>query len=266
MGMPPIPAPPGNVNKINPREAGMVVAAGAVGGFVFWIIAKWTETSLPTVFGSATVPVLMFLGAIAALIGVYFLTASDTTAVRTYIFALLCGVAWDPMINSGVQIVTNAAVKSQTDDLGNKVQQMKDATKTGDVSQITSAVQQTVPAVTAILNNSTDVADAAKRTEIVDKSRQAIGELQTSAAKAPESSVDALKNITLAADKSGQSAVGIDAIQTLDTIAGDAVRSKNVPLSQRIRTSLDYVVNNSNNPAIQSAAKLTLGELNSGAR
>jgi len=170
------------------------------------------------------------------------------------------------MINSGVQIVTNAAVKSQTDDLGNKVQQMKDATKTGDVSQITSAVQQTVPAVTAILNNSTDVADAAKRTEIVDKSRQAIGELQTSAAKAPESSVDALKNITLAADKSGQSAVGIDAIQTLDTIAGDAVRSKNVPLSQRIRTSLDYVVNNSNNPAIQSAAKLTLGELNSGAR
>jgi len=252
MGMPPIPAPPGNVNKINPREAGMVVAAGAVGGFVFWIIAKWTETSLPTVFGSATVPVLMFLGAIAALIGVYFLTASDTTAVRTYIFALLCGVAWDPMINSGVQIVTNAAVKSQTDDLGNKVQQMKDATKTGDV--------------TAILNNSTDVADAAKRTEIVDKSRQAIGELQTSAAKAPESSVDALKNITLAADKSGQSAVGIDAIQTLDTIAGDAVRSKNVPLSQRIRTSLDYVVNNSNNPAIQSAAKLTLGELNSGAR
>jgi len=264
MGTPPTPAPAGALNGINIREAGMVLAAGAVGGLVFWIIAKWTGTALPTVFGSGTIPVLMFLGAIAALIGVYFLTASDTTAFKTYIFALLCGVAWEPMINSGVQIASNAAIKNQTNQLGAKVQQMRDATNTGNVSQITSAVQQTVPAVTAVLNSSSDFADPAKSREIVDKSREAIGQLQTSAAKAPEASVDALKSITLAADKSGQSAVGIDAIHSLDTIATDAAHSKNLVVSEKIRASLGYVANYSNNAEIQSAAKSSLNQLNGG--
>jgi hypothetical protein len=168
------------------------------------------------------------------------------------------------MISSGVQIVTNAAIKNQENDLGNKVQQVKDATKTGNVSQITFAVQQTVPAVAAVLNNSSDVADPAKRTEIVDTSKQAIGQLQISAAKAPDASVDALKSITLAADKSGQSVVGIDAIQSLGTIGRDAAHSKNLLMSEKVRSSLDYVVNNSNNPAIQSAAKTSLGQVESG--
>ncbi|MGA2649594.1 MAG: hypothetical protein ABSF28_03685 [Terracidiphilus sp.] len=263
MGTPSTPTP-GIVSGINFKEAGLVLAAGAAGGFVFWIIAKWTGTALPSVFGSGTIPVLMFLGAIAALIGVYFVTASDTKFFRTYIFALLCGVAWEPMINSGVQIVTNAAIKSQTNTLGDKVQQMRDATKTGNVSQITSAVQQTVPAVTAVLNSSSNFADPAKSREIIDTSKQAIGQLQTSATKAPDASVDALKNITLAADKSGQSAVGLYAIHTLDTIATDAAHNKNFLESERVRASLGYVANNSNNPEIQSAAKSSLVQLNGG--
>ena len=264
MGTTPTSISAGKVNEINFQEAGMVLAAGAAGGFVFWVIAKWTGTTLPSVFGSATIPVLMFLGAIAALIGVYFLTASDTKFFRTYIFALLCGVAWEPMISSGVQIATNAAIKNQTSELGNKVQQMKDATETGNLSQITSAVQQTVPAVAAVLNNSSAVADPAKRTEIIDTSIQAIGQLQTSAAKAPDASVDALKSITLAADKSGQSAVGIDAIQSLGTIGKDAAHSNNLSLSQKIRSSLEDVAHYSNNPAIQSAAKSSLVQVENG--
>lgn len=263
MGSPSTPTA-GFPSGINFREAGMVLAAGAAGGFVFWIIAKWTGTALPSVFGAGTIPVLMFLGAIAALIGVYFVTASDTKFFRTYIFALLCGVAWEPMISSGVQIVTNAAIKNQTSALGSKVQLIKDATMTGNVSQITAAVQQAVPAVTAVLNSSSDVADPAKRREVVDTSKQAIGQLQTSAAKAPDASVDALKSITLAADKSGQSAVGLDAIHTLDLIATDAAHNKNVVVSERVRASLGYVANNSNNPDIQSAAKSSLDHLNGG--
>jgi ElaB/YqjD/DUF883 family membrane-anchored ribosome-binding protein len=143
---------------------------------------------------------------------------------------------------------------------------MKDAAQTGDVSQITNAVQQTVPAVTAVLNTSSDFADPSKSREIVDKSKQAIGQLQTSAAKAPDASVDAIKNITLAADKSGQSGVGIDGIQTLNSIAANAARTKNLPILERVRSSIEYVANNSNNPEIRSAAKSTLVQLNSGVK
>src|ERR1700749_4345514 len=72
-----------------------IVAAGAVGGFLFWVIAELTGTSpLPVSAGFWTIPALMFLGAFAAAIGVYVLTASDTSAIKTYVFASLCGICW----------------------------------------------------------------------------------------------------------------------------------------------------------------------------
>lgn len=232
-----------------------VLIAGAVGGLLYWITAKWTGTPLPAVFGAGTVPVLMLLGALAATVGVYVLTASDMGAVRTYVFALLCGLAWQPVLVAGSRIASNASASSQTAQLGQQVHQIQTADKSGSAEAVTAAVQQTVPVINKTLELSTNVADPDKKTEVLDSSKQAINQLQQSAAKAPEASVNGLQNVTVTAANAGAPAVAIHGIQSLNVIGKDAVARHDLALQKRVQDSLFTIAAQSKDTSVQTAAK-----------
>ena len=234
---------------------GGVLLAGAVGGLLFWVIARWTGTPLPTVFGSVTILVLMFVGALAGAFGVYLLTASDLNAIRTYVFAVVCGLAWQPMIASAVRIATNAAASSQTAQVGNSVAQIKAAATNGDVQQINSAVASTTSQITSALNLSNDVADPTKKAELVDTSKQAISALQYSAVKAPDASVDALKNISLTAANSNEPSIALHAIDTLHTIGSNAAKNNDKVTAARVQESLSSLASQSKDVSVQTAAR-----------
>jgi len=243
------------VSRAGVRLLCAVFLAGAVGGILYWILAKWTGTTLPTTFGPATIPVLMFIGALAAAFGVYLLTASDLNAIRTYIFAVVCGLAWQPMIASATRLATNAVASGQTAQVGANITQIKSATSGGNLQQINSAVENTASAVNGALGLSTSVTDASKKTEIADTSKQAITELQVTAVRAPDASLNALKSISLAAAKSGESSVALRAVETLHSIGSEAVSRNNTELLVKVVQSLNEVAAQSNDPSIQSAAK-----------
>jgi hypothetical protein len=232
-----------------------IAVAGAVGGFLFWIIAKLSGTSpLPVSAGFWTIPALMFLGAFAAAIGIYVLTASDTAAIKTYIFAMLCGVCWQPIIASGVRMVANATASSQTAQLGSQTQLVQQAAASGNVQQLTAAVQQTVPLVTQALN-ATASTDTDKRNEVLNSSKQAITQLQSAATQAPDATVDALENISVTAANAGIPSVALHAVQSLNAIGLEASRTQNAAMVEKVRQSLSSIAEQSKDPSIQTAAK-----------
>lgn len=249
------PGPQRGINQTTLIALLFVLVAGAVGGLLYWIIAKWTGSQLPVVFGAGTVPVLMLLGALAATVGVYVLTASDMGAIRTYVFAILCGLAWQPMLSAGARLASNAAASNQTAQVGQQVQQIHTATQSGSSAQVTAAVQQSVPVINKNLALSSSTADAAKKTEILDSSKQAINQLEQSATKAPDASVDALQNVSVGASNAGAPSVAIHAIQSLDSIGKKASISRDPALMKKVQASLFAVAAQSKDPSVKSAAK-----------
>lgn len=238
-----------------------VLVSGAVGGLLYWITAKWTGTPLPVVFGAAIVPVLMLLGALAATVGVYVLTASDMGAVRTYVFALLCGLAWQPVLVAGTRIASNASASSQTAQLGQQVQQIQTADKSGNADAVSAAVQQTVPVINKALEFSTNAADPDKKTEVLDSSKQAINQLQQSAAKAPDASVDGLQNVTVTAANAGAPAVAIHGIQSLNVIGKEAMARHDLALQKKVQDSLLSIATQSKDASVQTAAKAAAAQV-----
>ncbi|HKF46779.1 MAG TPA: hypothetical protein VKB38_05430 [Terracidiphilus sp.] len=243
------------INRTTLLYFAFVLAAGAVGGLLYWITAKWTGTQLPVVFGAATVLVLMLLGALAAAVGVYVLTASDMSAIRTYVFAVLCGLAWQPVLAAGTRMASNAAASSQTAQLGQQVQQIQTATQSGNTTQVTAAVQQTVPVITKSLELSSTVADQDKKNQILDTSKQAVNQLEQSAAQAPEASVDALQNVSVTAANSSAPSVAIQGIQSLNRIRQNALLRHDLALSDRIQRTLGNIAAQSKDATVQTAAK-----------
>ncbi|HWE83549.1 MAG TPA: hypothetical protein VG267_01290 [Terracidiphilus sp.] len=252
----------GILSRENLKYLAGVAIAGAIGGLLYWVLARFTGTSIPGNFGpAAAVFALMFVGAVAAAIGVYLLTASDPTDIRTYIFAMVCGLMWQPVIASGQQLVTNATATRQNSTEAQTVQNVQTATKSGNVEQINTAVQQTVPAVTTALATSAGVSDTEKKTQIADTSKQAIDQIQSASAKAPDASVDALQTISTTAATSGQSAVAIHGIQALNTIAAKAEKEHNRALELKVRQSLLSLAQESKDPTVQNSARMGATQL-----
>ncbi len=250
-----IPPNSSGISKENLKYLAGVLAAGAIGGLLFWVAAKWTGTPMPSAFGRGTVLALMFVGALAAAFGVYLLTASDPTAIRTYVFAVVCGLVWQPMIESAKRIATNATVTNQNARVDEKVDKIKTATTAGNVQQIDAAVRDTVPAVNEALKSSRNTANLTKKAEIANASKQAINALQSSASAAPEASVDALKNISVTAANSGEPAVAIHAVESLNAIGALAVRNRDATVANNVSKSLAAIARQSSDPSVRNAAQ-----------
>lgn len=231
-----------------------ILIAGAVGGLLYWIVAKWTGTQIPVVFGNATFLILMFLGALAAAVGVYVLTASDVTAIRTYVFAVLCGLTWQPVLSAGARIANNATASSQNAQVNQQAQQLQTANQNGSAQQVATAVQQTVPVVSKTLEVAGSTTDAAKKTEIVNSTNRVVDQFEQSAAKSPDASVDALQNVAVAADHSGVPSVAVRGVQSLVTLRDRAIKDHNLVFSQKIQQTLAKVAEQSHDPAVQKAA------------
>ena len=261
----PVPVVDSTGESINPASILRLVAivvAGAIGGFLFWIIAVCTGTSpLPISAGFWTIPALMFLGAFSAAIGVYVLTASDTAAIKTYIFASLCGLCWQPVIASGVRMVANATATSQTAMIGSQVQAVQQAAASGNNEQLTAAVQQIPPLVTQALSTTANT-NTDNRTVVLDTSKQAITQLQSAAAQAPDATVQAIQKISVNAANTNTPSVALHGVQTLSAIGLEAVRTQDSAVVEMVRQSLATIAAKSKDASIQIAAKNAATQLN----
>jgi hypothetical protein len=239
-----------------------VAGAGAIGGLLFWMLSKYAGTATFAAWKwYGQILALMFLGSMAGLFGVYLLTSSSLNSIRTYIFAIVCGVVWQPIINSAMQSVVNATATKNVAEVSSQTAQLKITADHGSVQDVTLSVNATVPAVTQAIQQLPDVQDAAKKQEIVDSSQNAIGALETAANKAPDSSIDGIRQVGVAAGQGNHTSVSLRAVQSLRTI-GLSATSNNRPEVEKLTVeSLKAISDHTSDPTVKSAVAATLSDL-----
>jgi hypothetical protein len=244
------------------KQALWVAFCGALGGGIFWLLGKWSGTAT---FGYlkwyGQILALGFLGGIAGLFGVYLLTASNLNAVKTYVFAIICGVVWQPIINTAIKSYSNVGVTRQVAQVSNQTDQLNSTADHGTQEQIQSAVMATVPVVTQALKQFPDVQDADKKQAIVDSSDKALVALQAAAVKAPDSSIQAIKEVGIAASEGNHADVGIHAIQSLREIGIVGAKGNHPEVTKATITALQALASSGKNPALKSAAAASQKEL-----
>lgn len=249
------------IGALDVRQFLFVVVAGVAGGVLFWLLGAWSEQ--PTFSGwpvYGQILALMFIGSMAALFGVYLLTASNLNAMRTYVFAIVCGLVWQPIINSAKQSVVSATASRQASLVSSQTDQLKSAASHGDSQQVSNAVTTAVPAVTRAITALADVQNVAKKQQIVDGSKAAIEALEDASAKAPQPSIQGLQNIGITASQANQTDVGIHAIQSLHTIA---MRTQKQEVLKDSQNSINAIAQNSKDPALRKAAEISLRDIQS---
>jgi hypothetical protein len=177
--------------------------------------------------------------------------------MRTYVFAIVCGLVWQPIINSAKQSVISATASRQASLVSSQADQLKSAASHGDQQQVNNAVSTTVPAVTQAITALADVQNVAKKQQIVDSSKAAIEALQDASAKAPQPSIQGIQNIGITASRANQTDVGIHAIQSLHAIA---IHAQPETLKQS-QDSINAIAQNSKDPALRKAAEISLRDI-----
>ncbi|MBZ5507682.1 MAG: hypothetical protein LAO78_19650 [Acidobacteriia bacterium] len=250
------------ITKSQVEQALWVAFCGALGGGIFWLLGKWSGTGTFAYWKwYGQVLALGFLGGIAALFGVYLLTASNLNAVKTYIFAIVCGVVWQPIINTAIKSYSNVGVTQQVAQVANRTDQLNKTADHGNQEEVKSAVKATVPVVTQALKQFPDVQDADKKQAIVDSSDKALAALQAAAVKEPDSSIQAIKAVGIAASEGNHADVGIHAIHSLREIGMAGAKSNKPEVTKATIDSLKALALSGKDPALQGAAAASLKEL-----
>jgi hypothetical protein len=258
-GSPDTARPYQRIGAIEVKQLLFVAIAGVAGGVLFWLLGAWSDQPAFSgwpVYGQ--ILALMFIGSMAALFGVYLLTASNLNAMRTYVFAIVCGLVWQPIINSARQSVISASASRQASVVSNQADQLKNAAEHGDQQQINNAVTTTVPAVTKAITGLADVQNADKKQQVVDSSKAAIGALEDASAKAPQPSIEGIQNIGITASQANQTVVGIHAIQALHSIA---THTRQADVLKQSQDSISAIAQNSKDPALRKAAEVSLRDI-----
>jgi hypothetical protein len=253
-----------SINENQVKQALWIASCGAVGGILFWVLSKLSETSLFTSWKwYGQIPALGFLGAMAALFGVFLLTASNLNALKTYIFAIVCGVVWQPIITSAINSYSNVGATRQVEQVSTQTNLLTNTASHGNQQEINSAVKATVPAVTQALDQSGTVQDAGKKQELINSSNKALVALEAAAAKAPETSIQAIQEVGQAASNSNHPDVGINAIHSLREIGIANAHSNHPEIAKATIASLQALAANGKDPALRSAATASLKEIES---
>ncbi|HZI57258.1 MAG TPA: hypothetical protein VFF39_10805 [Verrucomicrobiae bacterium] len=250
------------ITKGQIKQALWVAFCGALGGVLFWVLGKWSGTATFAYWKwYGQILALAFLGGMAALFGVFLLTASNLNVLKTYIFAIICGVVWQPIINTAIKSYSNVGVTRQVAQVSSQTDQLNSSADHGSQEQVQSAVKATVPVVTQALKQFPDVQDADKKQAIVDSSDKALVALQAAAAKAPDTSIQAIKEVGIAASEGNHADVGIHAIHSLREIGMAGARSNHPEVAKATLDSLQTLALSGKDPALKSAAAASVKEI-----
>jgi len=253
-----------SITKLQVKQALWVACCGAIGGLLFWVLSELSGTILFTSWKwYGQIPALAFLGAVAALFGVLLLTASNLNALKTYIFAIVCGVVWQPIITSAINSYSNVGATRQVQQVSTQTDLLTNTANKGSQQEINSAVKATVPAVTQALDQSGTVQDAGKKQELINSSNKALVALEAAAAKAPETSIQAIQEVGQAASNSNHPDVGINAIHSLREIGIANAHNNHPEIAKATIASLQTLAANGKDPALRSAATASLKEIES---
>ncbi len=203
-----------------------VAAAGAGGGVLFWLLSVFSNT---IVFGSFPVIGRILscaaLGSGAALAGVFFLTDSDVANARTYVFAMLCGMVWQPILASSARMVANNAAGTSAAQTQSEARTLAASVPSASRNQVHKQIESTASEVNKSVGLLTGRPDAHARDQLIQAAQEGIRSVAAASSKDPEAGVEALTGIADSALKVRQPEVAAAAIASLARI-GDQEKDR----------------------------------------
>jgi hypothetical protein len=206
-----------------PASITLVCAFGGAGGFAAWLLMAATGGRLFPWSWYASVPAAVFLGAMAAGLGVYVLANTDlSNAGRALFFAALCGVFFKPVFSAGGDFIGGAISQLQATSSASAVNDadanLSKSLNSKEPQQVSSGVQQTGAATATLVQQSASVSDTDLRKELEQKSAHAVETIAAAAPAAPQAAVDSLLNIGKAAKENGQTNLTFQVLDSLKKV------------------------------------------------
>jgi hypothetical protein len=130
----------------------IVLAAGAIGGLLAWLIGVSNSGVGPRWF--LEIPTHIFAGAFAGAAGVFLLANTDPTQfARMLVFGAFCGLSWPAIVATTKNLVNQATTNNQILNAKDKVTEVlaKPSPSGQDIQQLESntvKLAETLPAVT----------------------------------------------------------------------------------------------------------------------
>lgn len=215
------PAPP-----VSWKELLIVFGFGLFGGFAASVLTQVTHGGL---FGAwpwrLDAPAEMMFGGIASLAGVYVFMRTNIMTPPTIVFALLCGLTWNPIITGAQDYVKNYAGKQSAESAQTADSQLKNLPQASP-SAATTLVQNAADSVAAPLSKLNDVGQSQDKGAIVSAADGVINKVAGAPTVDAGAKIKALQTIGSAAANSSP-ATKEKAIDALNKIALENPAVKN---------------------------------------
>lgn len=170
-------------------EFGVITAAGAAGGLLAWLIGQGADGLDYNWY--FTFPTAIIAGAVAAGTGVYVIASTDRSNMpRALCFALLCGLAWQPVLEAGKGIVGRATVSASVTNAAAEIEKTTGKKDVG-AEDIPTLVRNTA----IVAKNLQAVSDPKKQQDARDLAIKGIEKLDALAWKDKDATIRGLKTI-----------------------------------------------------------------------
>ena len=203
---------------MNSKEFFSITIAGAVGGLLTWLISQ-TSGGLDSNW-YLTLPTGVLGGFIAAGVGVYLIANTDTSKLtRAIFFAALCGMSWQPILETGKNLVSKATINKSVADAANEIDK-KVSNTTGQTAS-TADIQALVSSTAKVADKLPSVSDPGLQSNARMTAINAIKHLKFLVPQNPDQAVNGLQEIGRRASASGSINLKSEAIEQLRQISSE---------------------------------------------
>jgi len=203
-----------------------VAGAGGFGGLLAALLTRVTGVGLFAKWSPAgDIFAEIAFGVAAALFGVFLLSASDPKNARTLVFAVACGLAWQPIV-AGTSSYVKQYASTQA---ANSAKQADASLPTGGAAASSENIQAAASQTATAISKLPQVTDSSDRSTILNASQSVIQKVSASSTTSPSAKIEALHNIGLASLNSDSQSVGLQTVQPLKVLANSldpAVRTQ----------------------------------------
>jgi hypothetical protein len=217
---------------MNWKEFFTITTAGAVGGLLGWLISQ-TASGLDTNW-CLTLPTAILGGFVAGGVGVYVIASTDTSKImRAIFFAALCGISWQPVLETGKSILNKATTDKTVATAKGEIE--KQVAQTADQPASSQDIQTLTDSTIKVAEKLPSVTDPALKDSARLTAINGIKHFKFLALKKPDEAVSGLEEIGKRASASGSVNIKAEVMQQLGAISIDP---QNVPAQAKAASAL----------------------------
>src|ERR1700680_2125218 len=163
-----------------------IIIAGACGGFGSWL---WAISGVGTKMALSpplAIVVSVFLGALAAVVGVLVANTDQKDLVRATAFAVLCGFCWRPVIDAAQAFMTQRELTHHAADLMTQTQQLAATLSTTPSAQLPARIEQTSQLTAELLRTAAVVNDSQVKRRSEEIAATTVKQISTVGTRSPQ--------------------------------------------------------------------------------